>query len=124
MTVETDEVRVLLERFRSRAPAEVRSLVRETVRGALEGLSGQRSCKNWLRTPVGLLALSGGAGLFTAGFLLGRAIRADTKALLRVGGVVVIGIVAGVGVGRCLAHSGTKRSEAISSAGHSASLRS
>jgi len=90
----SDEVRVLLERFRSEAPEAVRTLARETVRSLVQGLSGERAPGDWLRSRGGVVAVTGGVGLFAAGFLIGRKVRFDGKALLRMGVAVAAGAAA------------------------------
>jgi hypothetical protein len=90
-----DEVRALLERFRSEAPAAVRMVVRETARSALEGLSGERALSEWLHSRGGMVAITGGVGLFAAGFLLGRTVRLNRQTLLRTGVAAAAGLAAG-----------------------------
>jgi len=90
-----DEVRALLERFRTEAPDAARTLARETVRSLVEGLSGECAPGDWLRSRGGIIALAGGAGLFATGYVVGRSARLDSKALLRVGVAVAAGAAAG-----------------------------
>jgi len=90
-----DEVRALLEQFRTEAPEAARTLARETVRSLVQGLSGECAPGDWLRSRGGIVAVTGGLGLFAAGYLIGRNVRIDGKALLRVGVAVAAGAAAG-----------------------------
>jgi hypothetical protein len=91
----SDEVRLLLDRFRTEAPEAARSLVRETARGVLDGLSGEISPGEWVKSRAGMIAITGGVGLFAAGFLLGRATAARRSAVLGTGVAATAGLAAG-----------------------------
>ena len=95
MTPKSDEVRALLDRFRTEAPDAARSLMRDTVRSVVEGLSGERAPGDWLRSRGGVIAVSGGLGLFAAGFLIGRKVHVDCRQVLYTGAAVAAGLAAG-----------------------------
>ncbi|MBM3497204.1 MAG: hypothetical protein FJX74_00915 [Armatimonadetes bacterium] len=95
MSPRSDEVRVLLERFCAEAPGAARSVVRETARNVVEGLGGEGALGEWLQSRGGRVAIAGGMGLFAMGFLLGRTLRADRRALLRTGVAAGAGLAAG-----------------------------
>lgn len=95
MSPRSDDVRALLERFCVEAPGAARSVAREAAHSVVQGLSGDRALGEWVRSPGGRAAIAGGVGLFAAGFLLGRALRVDRRALLRTGVAAAAGLAAG-----------------------------
>jgi len=99
MSPTSDEVRVLLDRFRSEAPTAACSLARETVRGVVEGLSGDRSPGDWLGSRGGRIAVGAGLGLFALGFLAGRRLHFGRRALLRTGVAAAAGFALGLAIG-------------------------
>jgi hypothetical protein len=96
----SDEVRLLLDRFRAEAPEAARRLARETVGGLREGLLGGQPAAEWLRSPEGMVVVGSGLGLFAAGVLVGRLLRVDRRVLLQNGVAAAAGFAMGWAVGR------------------------
>jgi hypothetical protein len=97
-----DSVTNLFERFWERAPEEARALARSAGESATE--AWQQYWKPWegLGAPAGRLLVVGGAGLFLAGWLVGRHVRVSPGAAVAVAAAVAGGVAAGMVIG---AHS-------------------
>jgi hypothetical protein len=92
-------VKALLDRFRSRAPEEVRALARETGEAVSNVWHSYWRPADGLASPAGKLVLAGGVLLFGAGWLIGRKVRFSPESVALTTAAVVGGVVAGVLIG-------------------------